>query len=142
MKKENIKVKSLCLIEKNNKILVAEGYDHIKNDYYYRPLGGTMEFGERSIHTVKRESLEELNAEVIDLRFFCLTENIFEVDGKLGHEIVFVYKGTFSDESLYLQDELTGIKSNGIQFRCLWLDINDCKNKLYRLVPEELNGKL
>ena len=31
---------AICLFRNANRILVSEGFDTIKQDYYYRPLGG------------------------------------------------------------------------------------------------------
>lgn len=55
---------AICVFLKNNKILVAEGYDHVARQIFYRPLGGEIEFGEESTETICRELLEEVNAEV------------------------------------------------------------------------------
>ena len=49
MKKGIIRPLVICLFKKGDTILVAEGYDPVKDDYYYRPIGG----GELS--SVKRE---------------------------------------------------------------------------------------
>ena len=44
---------ALCIFLHQNKILVAEGYDPKKNQIFYRPLGGGIEFGERSNDQMK-----------------------------------------------------------------------------------------
>jgi len=56
-----IKVKALCLFENDGYIFVFEAYDGEKKDYFYRPVGGTNEFQEYTIDTLKREINEELN---------------------------------------------------------------------------------
>lgn len=30
----------ICIFKRDDTILVAEGYDSVKDDYYYRPIGG------------------------------------------------------------------------------------------------------
>lgn len=40
MKKGIIRPLVICLFKKGDTILVAEGYDPVKDDYYYRPIGG------------------------------------------------------------------------------------------------------
>jgi hypothetical protein len=37
---------SLCIFLNKNRILVFEGYDKIKGETFYRPLGSGIEFGE------------------------------------------------------------------------------------------------
>jgi len=39
---------AICVFRHKNHILVAEGYDPVKDEYFYRPLGGGIEFGETS----------------------------------------------------------------------------------------------
>ena len=46
MKKNRIRPLAICVFLNNNRILVAEGYDPIKQQTFYRPLGGGIEFGE------------------------------------------------------------------------------------------------
>lgn len=53
---------SICVFRKNDSILVFEGYDDVKEDYFYRPIGGGIEYGERSFDTLKREVYEEIGA--------------------------------------------------------------------------------
>jgi hypothetical protein len=38
---------ALCVFHNNNRILVFEGYDKAKDEIFYRPLGGGIEFGEK-----------------------------------------------------------------------------------------------
>ena len=48
----------------NNKILVSEGYDKIKEQTFYRCLGGGIEFLETSQEALKREFKEELSIDI------------------------------------------------------------------------------
>ena len=54
---------ALCVVRHDEKLLVFEGYDTAKKGHFYRPLGGTIEFGEPSANAAAREMAEELNAE-------------------------------------------------------------------------------
>ena len=72
-----------------------------KGRLYYRPLGGTIEFGERGEEAVRREFREEIAADLADVRYLGMLENIFTYDGRRGHEIVLVYDGLLTDASLY-----------------------------------------
>ena len=77
MRKETIRTIAICVFRNGDRILVAEGVDSIKQEHFYRPLGGMIEFGERSDESIRRELMEEINAEVSDLRYLGLLENIF-----------------------------------------------------------------
>ena len=48
----------------DNKILVSEGYDKVKNQIFYRCLGGGIEFLEKSQDALKREFKEELGIDI------------------------------------------------------------------------------
>ena len=81
MKKNKIRPLAICVFQNNNRILVAEGYDPVKKDTFFRPLGGGIEFGEKSEDTVRRELMEEINAEVGELWYLGTLENIFMFNG-------------------------------------------------------------
>ncbi|MCK6539800.1 MAG: NUDIX domain-containing protein, partial [Anaerolineales bacterium] len=108
MKKNKIRPLAICVFRKNNKILVAEGYDPVKGQTFYRPLGGAIEFGEPAEQTVRRELMEEIGAEVGELKYLGALENIFVFNGEAGHEIVLVYDGVLKEAGLYEQAEVEG----------------------------------
>lgn len=123
MRPHVIRPLSICLFSRNGRILAAEGYDPVKRQTFYRPLGGAIEFGETSAETVRRELHEELGATVVDLRYLGTLENIFVYNGRPGHEIVMVYDGRLADESLYAAAALDGHEDDGEAFRAVWLDV-------------------
>jgi len=100
-KKKRVKSKAVCVFRWDDKIFVAEGYDPTRAETFYRPIGGTIEFGEYGHETIKREVIEEIKVDVADVTFLGLCENIFTYDGKRGHEIMLIYDGRFTDDSLY-----------------------------------------
>lgn len=81
----------LGLTKKDNKILVGQGYDKVKNKTFYRALGGGIEFTETSKDAIIREFKEEINADIIVHNLLGVSENIFTYKGNYGHEIVFTY---------------------------------------------------
>ena len=83
---------------KNNKLLVSEGYDKVKNTTFYRCLGGGIEFLETSVEALKREFMEEISVNVIVKDFLGVTENIFNYEGKNGHEIIIYYSIDIADK--------------------------------------------
>lgn len=55
MRKGIIQPLVICIFQKDDSILVAEGYDPVKKDYFYRPIGGGIEYGEKSSDALIRE---------------------------------------------------------------------------------------
>ena len=123
--KNRIRPLAICVFLDNDRILVAEGYDPIKQQTFYRPLGGGIEFGETSADTVRRELKEELNVEVGKLRYLGTLENIFVFNGTPGHEIVMVYDGVLVDSGLYEQAVIVGEEANGEVIRAVWKSLDE-----------------
>ena len=69
-----------------DRLLVFRGDDPSRDVIFYRPLGGGIEFGERSADAFVREMREELGAELTGVRYLGMIENIFTHAGKRGHE--------------------------------------------------------
>lgn len=114
----------LCIFRKGRRILVHEGYDPVKDQRFYRPLGGGIEFGEQSRDTAVREMQEELDAEICNLRYLGTLENIFSYDGSPGHEIVLLYEADFTDPSLYGQEAPQAVEIDGSPIKTVWLDLD------------------
>ena len=126
MKKNKIRPLAICVFRNNNRILVAEGYDPVKKDTFYRPLGGGIEFGEKSEDTVRRELMEEINAEVGDVWYLGTLENIFVFNGTPGHEIVQVFDGVLKESGLYDQTVIVGKEAEiDESFTAIWKNIDE-----------------
>lgn len=123
--KNKIRALAICIFRRRDKILVFEGHDPLKNQTFYRPLGGGIEFGERSDEALRREMMEELKAEVADLKYLGTLENIFVFNGKAGHEIVQVYDGRLVNSGLYEQAEISGTEADGGHFKALWKQLDE-----------------
>lgn len=128
----------VCVFRHGDNILVAEGHDSVKREVFYRPLGGTIEFEERSQDALARELREELGAEVNSLRYLGTLENIFTYDGKPGHEIVLVYDGLFAERSMYARAELKGREYDGTTFKVVWKSLAEFRAGAARLYPDGL----
>jgi len=125
MKKNKIRPLAICVFRHHDRILVAEGYDPIKKQTFYRPLGGGIEFGEKSEDTVRRELKEELNAEVGDVWYLGTLENIFVFNGTPGHEIVQVYDGVLTESGLYDQAVIVGKEAEIEEsFNAMWISLD------------------
>ena len=143
MDKERIRPIVICLFRRGRRILVSEAYDSAKGDYFCRPVGGGIEFGEHSGDAVRREILEELGAEVERLELVGVLENIFTYEGSRGHEVVFVYDAEFVDKSQYEMDEIQGYETEiGAGFVARWRTPEEINRDNVRLVPETLNDLL
>lgn len=60
---------------------------------YHRLIGGSIDLGERAADAAEREVQEELGSGLVDVQPAGVVENIFEYNGELGHEVVFVFSG-------------------------------------------------
>jgi len=126
MDSATIRVIAICLFRRGGEILVTEGFDTANNRRYARPLGGGVELGETSEQAIVREIREELGAEVQDLKLLGVLENLFKLEGRQQHEVVFVYDGEFEDKSLYLSAEIPlldgGWRTGAIWRPFAWFD--------------------
>lgn len=129
---------AICVFRNNDRILVFEGYDSIKNETYYRPLGGGIEFGESGEVAIRREIMEELHCEIEELKHLGFLENIFLHNGNAGHEIVMVYDGVLRTRRLYEQAEMEVEESNGERIRVLWKNLNEFGEGKSILYPDGL----
>jgi len=126
MKKNRIRPLAICVFRNNNRILVHHGYDGLKKEYFYRPLGGGIEFGETSVDTICRELMEELNVEVDQesLKYLGTVENIFHFNGTPGHEIIMIYDGALKEAGLYKQAVIVGNEADE-EIRAVWKNIDE-----------------
>ncbi len=138
MKPGRIRALALCVVRKDGKLLVFEGYDPTKRQAFYRLLGGGIEFGEYGRQAAARELREELGAEVIDLRYLGTIENIFIYDGQPGHEIALIFEGAFADPSLYERGEMTAHEDDGAALKVLWKPLSEFGDGQAPLYPEGL----
>lgn len=138
MKPGKVRSIAICVIQDGGRILVSEGYDEVKRNIFYRPLGGTIEFGETGAETVVREFMEEIRAEVTAIRYLGTLENIFVYDGQKGHEIVLVYAGELADRRFYLQPRIEAQEDDGQVFKAVWMPIDDFQNGRAILYPDRI----
>lgn len=125
----------LGLAVRNNKILVEEGFDNVKNKTFYRCLGGGIEFLEKSSNALKREFFEELGIDIVVKDFLGISENIFTYKGKKAHELVLFYAIDIYDKDY--RDEYV-INDDGGEFKAKWIDISEFKSGKKILYPEEV----
>lgn len=119
-----IRAKAICIFRDGRRILVRDAFDPTKNELFYCPPGGGIEFGESSEEALRREIREELGTEIENPRLLGVLENIFIFNGEKGHEIVFIYDAQLVKRSLYDVDQFKGCESNSETFNAIWLDID------------------
>ena len=124
MKEDKVRPIAICVCRDGERILVAEYFDRKKEQTFYRPLGGTIEFGERGEEAVRRELHEEIAADLGEVRYLGMLENIYTYEGRGGHEIVLVYDGRLSDERLYQKESLQGDEF-GQPFKVVWKRLDE-----------------
>jgi len=124
---------AVAIIRNNDRVLVSPGYDKVKDQHFYRLLGGGIDFHEKSIDALRREFKEELNAEIINERLLNVIENNFTFNGEPGHEICLIYEADFKDSSLYNQEEFKILDSID-EGKVIWLEISETKDK--NIFPE------
>jgi 8-oxo-dGTP pyrophosphatase MutT (NUDIX family) len=137
MKPGQVRPIAICIFIYKGSLFVGEHYDPVKRETFYRPLGGSIEFGERGSECVVRELREEMNAEVKDLVYQGTLENIFVYNGQPGHEIVLVYQGKFVDPYFY---ELESVKcrNDGKEFLARWKPMSEFRERRASLYPDGL----
>ena len=136
MNEDKIRTIVLGIFLHEDRLLVFRGDDPARDVVFYRPLGGGIEFGERSADAFVREMREELGAEVTDVRYLGMIENIFTHAGKRGHEYVLLYAARFVDPAFYTRQAWTG-DDNGLPIPVMWKPLADFRNGDL-LVPREL----
>ena len=95
---------------------------------YHRLIGGGVELGETHRDAIMREVDEELGATIPDLAYLATVENIFRLDGVLGHEIVFLYSGRLEPQPAVRNATLT--ESDGSIVPVVWRPLDDAEEAL------------
>jgi 8-oxo-dGTP pyrophosphatase MutT (NUDIX family) len=131
-----IRVLALGLIRNGDRTLLAQGYDPVKQQTFYRALGGGVDFGETSYDALKREFQEEVQAELTNIKYLGCIENLFVYNGQPGHEIVQLYQCDFADSKFYQLEELEVIEGEN-KATAYWIAIEQCKSGKVRVVPEQ-----
>jgi 8-oxo-dGTP pyrophosphatase MutT (NUDIX family) len=101
----HIKPKAMAVIRRvqngRTQILATPGLDTVKNEKFYRLIGGHIEFGETARACLLREMTEELGPDVrVDVSgAIRWIENIFTYNGDHGHEIIALCDALIDDPS-------------------------------------------
>ena len=136
-----IRTKALAVVCVQDHILVCAIPDDSGAVKGWRPLGGSVEFGERAEDTVVRELNEEIaaTAQVTGLRG--VLQNIYTHEGQMGHEIAFIYDVTLTDPGLAAAQEFV-VEDSGSRFACAWVALDRFRSGQETLFPDGLLGLL
>jgi 8-oxo-dGTP pyrophosphatase MutT (NUDIX family) len=129
---------AIGVIRDGDRLFVAEGRDSVTAVTFYRPLGGSIEFGETAAEAVQREFIEESDRAVTQPTYIGTLENRFTNDGMAGHEIVLVYDTAFEDEAMLGTDALDCREANGMPFTARWMPLTGFRNGEAPLYPDGL----
>lgn len=125
----------LGIVKRDDRILVSKGYDKIKNEIFYRSIGGGIEFLENSKDALKREFKEELNIDINVGDFLGISENIFTYNGRNAHELILFYNVDISDSNY---KEKYHIIDDNCETDAMWINIDKFINKELKIYPEEV----
>lgn len=130
-----IRVLALGVIRDGDRLFISEGYDPVKQQVFYRVMGGGVDFGETSYDALKREFQEEIQAELTNIKYLGCLENLFTFNGHPGHELLQLYQCDFVDQKFYQIEEMFFAEGERKK-KALWVDINRFKSGELRIVPE------
>lgn len=131
-----IRVLALGLIRADERIFISQGYDPVKQQTFYRAMGGGVDFGETSTDALQREFREEIQAELTNIHYLGCLENLFNFNGQQGHEILQVYQCDFVDPKFYELEQLVFAEGERKK-TALWVEISRFTSGELKLVPEQ-----
>jgi ADP-ribose pyrophosphatase YjhB (NUDIX family) len=128
----------ICLFRHNGKILGCEGTDTVKNETFYRPAGGMIEFQEKAENALRREIKEETGEDITNIKYLTTIENIFTYEGKSGHEIILIFDAEFVNKNLYEEEAIKISESNDVWCYAYWKNPDEFGEGKLRLYPDNL----
>lgn len=142
---QKIRATAQAVIQRGHEFLVYESFDHVKQEYFYRPVGGGVDFLEPAAQTVVREVFEELGVEAINPVFLGFSENLFVFEGESGHELVQVFQCEFKDKANYDRESFDVIENGRNAGSAVWKLREDLLKPEVRFYPngmKEIISKL
>jgi ADP-ribose pyrophosphatase YjhB (NUDIX family) len=139
---QRLRVIALALLLFRDHLLCAEGFDTVKQQRFYRPLGGGVEFGETAAEAVARELREETGMALEVRANLGAVENLFTYQGHPGHEVVFELVCVPAPD--YEPSDLAPILGDegGMAFTARWLPLAEVLAGMHRVYPDGLPDRL
>ena len=124
----------ICLFRNDGRFLASLGTDSVKDQDFYRPLGGMIEFGETAEAALKREIREELGEEIKNIKYLGTFENLFTYEGKPGHEIILVFDAEFINSSVYEKDVID-VNEADFWYKAYWITYEEFHSGALTVYP-------
>jgi ADP-ribose pyrophosphatase YjhB (NUDIX family) len=115
-----ISVKVLGLVWRGHELLAGGVEDSSGQVIGVRPLGGGIEFGETRAEALEREFREELGCSTTVIEPWHTIENIFEHEGNVGHQYVFLANVELGNSRLYAMDRIDFCENDGGRCSASW----------------------
>jgi 8-oxo-dGTP pyrophosphatase MutT (NUDIX family) len=137
-----IRVLAVALLMYRDHLLCADGFDAVKQQQFYRPLGGGVEFGETTAEAVTRELQEETGMSIEVRANLGAVENLFTFQGGAGHEVVFELVCVPAAGSEPPDLSPLACDEEGAAFTAHWLPLAEVLAGTHRVYPEGLPERL
>ncbi|WLE00055.1 NUDIX domain-containing protein [Agrobacterium leguminum] len=117
-----IRIKALGLLWRGPRFLAFEVYDHEGRVKGVRPLGGSVEFGEKAEDAVVREFREEIDTDVSVIAGPMVLENVFVHEGEPRHEVLFIFDLAFPRGAFDGWERIRFKEDDGTSMVAAWYD--------------------
>lgn len=136
-----VQVKVLGLAWRGERLLAAEVEADDGRVTGVRPLGGAVEFGETREEALRREFREELDVGIRIVGPWHAFENIYQHEGRTGHEFIFVADIELDQTALY-EMEIIRFDEGGVSSRARWFGPAEMEMERIELYPTGLQALL
>lgn len=131
---QHVRALAIGIVRRGDALLAAAVNNDAGAIVGWRPLGGSIEFGEPAVVALQREFMEELQLQILAPRLLTVLENIYEHHGVQGHDVAFVFETTFADAEGYARESFQFL-DGGVVNQARWVDINAFRTGRERLFP-------
>ena len=97
----------------------------------YAPYKSTVS----SLRLISRSDQMELSSEIENLKLLDVVQNIFEYDGKKGHQICFVYTGNLTNKSVF-EKEIIHVVEPAYEAEAVWVPVKEILESKIPVYPQ------